>query len=288
MRSRYLLGCFSLAVFSCFSFAGVLNKTISYYPEEFYQKVDNGLKNGDLKNDLFSILSEVHLRTGGHDTLHERCPSGEDSKCYSDTNVGYTRAREVMFGQIHLISTRDGYGVLDVYCQRMTTSDDFSRQPPGPDEIPDAKILNTEHTWPQSHFSSRFNQGKQKADLHILYPVLAEANSSRSNLKYGDVVTPVSQPCNVAKRGYLADGGSELYFEPPAEHKGNAARAVFYFSVRYKLPITPKEEASLKAWNRLDPVDEFELKRNDLIFGVQHSRNPFIDHPELIDLISDF
>ena len=39
----------------------------------------------------------------------------------------------------------------------------------------------------------------------------------------------------------------------------------------------------------LDPVDENELTRNDLIYiNWQGNRNPFIDHPEWVDQISDF
>jgi endonuclease I len=193
-----------------------------------------------------------------------------------------------MFGKIHLVNTDDGYGVKDVYCQRLTTKDDYQSRPPGPGQIPDVEVMNTEHTWPQSHFSSQFSKDMQKSDLHILYPVLTDANSSRGNLKFGSVTNTVDQPCEESKRGYISNGGSELYFEPADQHKGNAARAVFYFAVRYKLPISEEEEASLRAWNAMDPVDEFERTRNDLIFDAQKERNPFIDHPELADLISDF
>ncbi|MFE1896831.1 endonuclease, partial [Streptomyces yangpuensis] len=42
----------------------------------------------------------------------------------------------------------------------------------------------------------------------------------------------------------------------------------------------------LKQWNRMDPPDAFEQRRNQVIFDVyQHNRNPFIDHPEWVDAI---
>ena len=44
---------------------------------------------------------------------------------------------------------------------------------------------------------------------------------------------------------YKLEAASE-HFEPPAEHKGNVARAIFYFSVRYKMKVTPTQEAFLK------------------------------------------
>lgn len=40
------------------------------------------------------------------------------------------------------------------------------------------------------------------------------------------------------------------------------------------------------AWHRMDPVDEFEIHRNNLIFkNYQHNRNPFIDYPQWVDYI---
>jgi hypothetical protein len=275
--------------------AGVLNGSLDYYPDEFYTKVDSGLRNKELKIELFNILTEGHLKTQGHDQLKEKCPVNLDAAtpaakpaCYNVISVGYNKARQIMFGEIHLVKTDDGYGVYDVYCGQLKTKKDFGSKPPGPDQIPDSKVLNAEHTWPQSQFSGAFDKNVQKSDMHILYPVDSGANSSRGNLKFGDVVTIMDQPCAASKRGYSARGTGEIYFEPPAVHKGNVARALFYFSVRYKIAIPADEEASLRAWNKLDPVDDQERKRNDEIFAAQKDRNPFIDHPELADLISDF
>ncbi len=42
----------------------------------------------------------------------------------------------------------------------------------------------------------------------------------------------------------------------------------------------------LLAWHKLDPVDEYEIHRNNLIYNnYQHNRNPFIDYPEWADYI---
>ena len=37
-------------------------------------------------------------------------------------------------------------------------------------------------------------------------------------------------------------------------------------------------------WHEMDPVNDFERTRNDRIFGIQNNRNPFIDHPELVNI----
>ena len=38
-------------------------------------------------------------------------------------------------------------------------------------------------------------------------------------------------------------------------------------------------------WHNEDPVDNFERSRNEEIFKVQKNRNPYIDHPELVDVV---
>ena len=43
--------------------------------------------------------------------------------------------------------------------------------------------------------------------------------------------------------------------------------------------------STLLEWHRTDPVSDEERRRNDLIFGAQGNRNPFVDHPEFVDEI---
>jgi endonuclease I len=124
--------------------------------------------------------------------------------------------------------------------------------------------------------------------MHHLFPTASHANSTRGNFPFGDVLTVKQTPCAGAVLGNIQGDERTYYFEPPLPQKGNTARAIFYFSIRYQLPVSAAEEASLKAWNRLDPVDEAERQRNDKIFNKQKDRNPFIDYPELVELISDF
>jgi hypothetical protein len=45
--------------------------------------------------------------------------------------------------------------------------------------------------------------------------------------------------------------------------------------------------SKLRRWHEQDPVDERELRRNEAIFGMQENRNPFVDHPEWVDVIYD-
>jgi deoxyribonuclease I len=77
-------------------------------------------------------------------------------------------------------------------------------------------------------------------------------------------------------------------FEPPEEHKGNVARAMFYFSSEYNKHIDPAEEAVLREWNKLDAVDAAEIERNRRISAVQGNENQFVLHSELADRVADF
>ena len=118
------------------------------------------------------------------------------------------------------------------------------------------------------------------------------------------------------------ENGNKIgFFEPAKEDKGDIARAVFYMVTRYKIyeeldsngteapaiklvenphaktsstmvPSDTKENAAefgilstLKKWNEEDPVDEFEMTRNNLVYNIQNNRNPFVDYPSLVNLL---
>jgi len=243
--------------------------------------------NDDLKEKLNKTLIANHIsHSGKPDDIVFGCPSGE--VCYKHSPVSYKAAREELFGLIHLKgSTTADYSLELFYCDETLTNKDF---PHGdglsPMNIPDSLIVNAEHTWPQSKFTNAYSKEMQKADLHILLPIRSKVNSIRGNHPFGEVVTATNSPCPEAALGKSAEGN--VVFEPSDRSKGNVARALFYYSIRYKTKIDATQEAYLKKWNQLDPVDMEEILRNDEVFKIQKDRNPFIDAPELIDNISDF
>ncbi|MBI2519222.1 MAG: endonuclease [Bdellovibrio sp.] len=237
----------------------------SYYPIDLRKNVEaKTIRNEELKKAFFTVLQKGH---------------------HAQT---YNEARKYLFGKIHLESDGRGYFVRDVYCNR-----DFRASiGVGPMSIPKADILNCEHTWPQSKFSSIFPKDTQKADLHHLYPADSKVNNTRGNLPFAEV-TPTTEidNCPDSSLGVPEDGtgrASSLYFTPPRDHQGNVARALFYFSIRYKMPIDPIQEKYLRQWHLNDPVDQVEQERNNTIEEIQGNRNPFTDMPEAVQLISDF
>jgi hypothetical protein len=207
------------------------------------------------------------------DELHQRT---------ADTHtrvMDYKDARNAVIGFLHS-EVGDGgrYFIRDVYCQKEYTTR-------GPNN--GASGLNVEHTWPQSLFFGGSERIAMKSDLHHLFPAGTHINGERGNTKFGEVtdhLEPLS--CTASRLGLGAE--ADLRFEPPDAHKGNVARALFYFAVRYGGQIDADEEAVLRKWNKLDPVDQAERHRNDEIEKLQGNRNPFIDHPEFVDDIADF
>jgi hypothetical protein len=273
----------------------------SYYPSAYDSKIESGeLKDGTLKDVLYKILSSRHLSEDGkNDVLVATCPVGK--KCYGHDPVSYSEARKHLFGSIHLKKDANGYFVRGVYCDKDFRQSDFrSNSGPGPMRIPDNNVMNCEHTWPKSKFNRNQPYEYQVTDLHHLFPTDSKANSVRSSYPFGEVVDGESahSDCTSARIGYTAEQGKkwnsvrgygyDYAFEPPDYHKGNVARALFYFSVRYKININQHEEAFLRKWNELDPIDEFEIWRNNEVMKIQGDRNPFIDYPNLVNSIQDF
>ena len=136
--------------------------------------------------------------------------------------------------------------------------------------------MNIEHTWPQSKGAVSW----AKVDLHHLFPSDSKANGVRSNLPFGNV-----EHSTWAKGGSSCDGD---HFQVREKHRGDVARAKFYFAVMYDKKIPSSEERVLREWHQSDPPSEYEKKRNDYIYKLQHNRNPFIDKPEFVGKIKDF
>jgi len=139
---------------------------------------------------------------------------------------------------------------------------------------------NKEHVWPQSLLGEDAGSVVNMAsDLQNLKPADPSWNSSRGN-KYYDYVGTTSA----------------VAFEPRDEVKGDVARILFYMMTMYEVLELVDQYPNLHQmgllsvlleWNELDPVDNFERRRNELIFDYQNNRNPYIDYPGLVNLVWD-
>lgn len=150
---------------------------------------------------------------------------------------------------------------------------------------------NREHVWPQS--LGGFKTSGAGADLHHVRPADAKINSTRNNCKYGNVNGGTQASGVIATNS----GGERLdeVFEPLDNVKGDVARICLYVYVRYGSEISKCSKITnvfesvdvLLDWCELDPVDTWELSRNDVVESLQGNRNVFIDYPEYAWMIFD-
>jgi len=146
--------------------------------------------------------------------------------------------------------------------------------------------FNCEHVVPQSWFAE---DEPMRGDLHHLFACESRCNSFRGNTAFTEFADfPSTDPPGGSggTDGVRGDcGKSQSGGFEPAHGKGPAARAAFYFRLRYPETITAEEMTDdrwemLLAWHEQDPVTPWEQHRNAAIFDRQGNRNPFIDHPE--------
>ena len=147
---------------------------------------------------------------------------------------------------------------------------------------------NREHVFAQSRGGFTTSAGPG-TDLHHLRAEDVTVNGTRGNKDFDNGGTAVSGCTDC-----WTDSDS---FEPRDSVKGDVARMLFYMAIRYEgddgfgnLELSTVSGSAvprigdldiLLAWSSADPVDAFEMRRNDRIHSQwQGNRNPFIDHPE--------
>lgn len=167
---------------------------------------------------------------------------------------------------------------------------------------------NREHSLPKSYFGGQ-DAVPMANDAHFIIPSDYLVNMKRSNYPYGEVGNIFWTSLNGTKLGISKfPDYSGTVFEPIDEFKGDLARMHLYFITRYEdklasfgqyqnqypqSPIDGTTNRGYKQWyiNLLlkwaiqDPVSQREIDRNDAIYARQKNRNPFIDHPEWINMI---
>lgn len=263
--------------------------SFSQIPAGYYDNV-NGLSGFELKTALHEIIYPKTFNYN-YGELGNFYPQTDADKYFENDN-----------------------SVLDIY----------SEKPEGPDAyvynftqnigLANAEGLgwNKEHMMPQSTYYSDY---PMYSDLFYIVPTDARINQLRNNYPYGKAGTPYLHTfTNGSKMGRNISPNATYtgtVFEPIDEFKGDIARALLYFAVRYegilsgfkketstdptkdRSPLDGSEEQVyekwfldlLRSWNLQDPVSQKELDRNNSIYSIQKNRNPFIDHPEWIDLI---
>ncbi len=194
-------------------------------------------------------------------------------------DCSYDRARREMFQVIDA----DNGGVRCVYTDRWYPVDSYP-----PNNWAD---VNTEHSWPQSKGA---DADPMQCDVHHLYPADAYVNAQRGNYPFDEVASVTRDSdgdgsWNGSKLGDSASG--ERVFEPRDAHKGNLARSMLYFWVRYDDTLASSDAADFasdrlntyQAWNTIDAIDAAERARTAAIADYEGHPNPFVVCPGLVD-----
>lgn len=214
---------------------------------------------------------------------------------YKATSVlDYGEARDLLYGDIDLVNDTLScvYTGLQVYIN--------------PNEDPStaafAQNINTEHTFPRSKGAQEFTFGY--SDMHHLFPSRVDVNTARGVLPFSEIndnvtdrwyredMTRTSKPSSNIDE--FSEYKQNIAFEPREDHKGNVARAYFYFYTMYKFEADladpnyfESQRETLCDWHFADPVDEIEWNRSKNIAAEQGNENPFVLDCSLVRIYCD-
>ena len=166
----------------------------------------------------------------------------------------------------------------------------------GSEEFAGGSGWNREHVWPQSRGDFGTSPGPG-TDCHHLRACDISTNADRSNRNFDECSTPHVDRSGGPTGSFTCS--SSFAWKPRPEVVGDVARMIFYMATRYegengepdleltetlqgntsKNPLHAKLSVLLE-WHGQDPVSNAERARNEVIYGYQNNRNPFIDHPE--------
>ena len=272
-------------------------------------------KNNQPRHQLCTSLSasaaEYYTGTYSYDRLSEL--SGAPDNSSSDTamqdNALYDSLHSLMADTHAYYVSYSGYnpGSLAYFWASTDAVSDSESYVMFYSDIPSGEgvKLNREHVWPKSRAS--FQEKNGGSDLHHLRPAVASLNSAKSDHTFGNIFGVYEDGY---KEGVLNDqvmyyvSTREDLFECKDDVKGDVARILLYVYCRWQQPnlysdvteglpaLDPDDKAdsgkkviesldTLLQWCEQDPVDSWEMARNDLVQEVQGNRNVFIDYPEL-------
>ncbi len=223
---------------------------------------------------VFLSTYAENFYTGEYTFANLSSLSGGSSQSNASSSQLYKELQELMTSRHTFYTYYDGNkNVRDYYKYTDCVSNDTSevallyRCTMVSSKWDSGNTWNQEHMWPQSKLSN----SQQIGDIMHLRPANPSENSSRGNTAYGE--------------------GSK-YYNPGPSVRGDCARIVLYMYVRWG--VTNKMWSTggviesmnvLLKWMEEDPVDTWEMGRNDSVQSITGTRNVFVDYPELAWLL---
>lgn len=251
---------------------------------------------------MWSVAAMAEIPAGYYDDCEGKTKAALKNQLYTlvknHTRIPYGNGNDETWGVFFDSDVHpDGYW-WDIYTTNKVSVDSGA---------PDNNTMNKEHTFPKSWWGGSKNDAY--CDVMHLMPTNSVANSTRSNWPYAEVQTPKSISSNCKNPRFKhgtpksgQGGGAQTVFEPDDEFKGDLARTYFYMVTCYQNltwegnglytaeqgvypTLKPWAIEMLLRWHREDPVSQKETDRNEAVYKHQHNRNPFIDHPEMVEHI---
>lgn len=222
--------------------------------EDYYKDIDFEADSTILKNELHSLISNM-------------------------TKISYgTVSNTIIYTDESIKKPGVLYGMFD--------GDELSASYNG--------TWNKEHVWPCSLMKENGKDPRPSDSTknHATDLFNLRACCQTTNLLHGNKFYDNSDSSNTFFPNVANNGSVVHKFE--GDHRGDVARILFYMALRYDFlsivedinNATDTQIGKLSVlldWNELDPVDDFEIQRNNRIYEFQGNRNPFIDYPELVD-----
>ena len=209
--------------------------------------------------------------TGNYTFANLSNASGGTSQSNASNSTLYKQLKELMTNKhTHQTSygeTRDQYKYTDCVGSNYNKISSFYSGKELNGAWDSGSTWNREHTWP----NSKGLGGNDENDIMMLRPTWVSENSSRGNTAYGE---------------------SGSYYDPGESTRGDCARIVLYVYTRWgntgrmwgTSGVMESMDVLLK-WMEQDPVDTWEMGRNDAVQAITGTRNVFVDYPEYAFLL---
>lgn len=106
---------------------------------------------------------------------------------------------------------------------------------------------------------------KMEADMMNLVPAIGELNGDRSNYRYGANEPKIEQ---YGKCNFQVDFEANRAYVRP-EIRGDIARVYLYMSKKYNINLSKQETQMMEAWDKIDPMDDWEKEKIRLVQKYQ-------------------
>lgn len=205
---------------------------------------------------------------------------------FAEQTISFSKAKKLLDKHVYTDYKETFYCGCDYEAKLVTSESGKQRKKLVPDwdscgfaprkQAKRASRIEWEHVMPAHHFGQHlqcWRDGGRKAckkdplfkqmegDMMNLVPAIGEVNGDRSNFKFGMIEgeTRVYGECD-AEVDFKAKR-----FEPAPHVRGDIARIYFYMAEKYPVRLSKQQRKLFEAWDKSDPVDEWELERKQRI-----------------------